>query len=154
MLYDIWVDGACSNNGKENSCGGWAYLIMNKYRKIIAKDSGAEKPSSNNRMELIAAIKGLEAFDKINESGFDTCVVHTDSAYIFNCKDQKWYLSWIRNGWKTIDKKPVKNKELWIDLIQYFDKTNIEWRKVRGHAGIEYNEIVDEMAVAARKEIE
>ena len=152
MHYNLWTDGACSKNGKDDSIGGWAYVIVDPYRRIIAKDSGSEKPSTNNRMEMIAVIKALNKFNEIASSGFDTCTVLTDSAYIFNCKEQNWYKTWERNGWVNFSKKPVKNAELWREMIPYFDRINITWEKVRGHNGISFNEMVDEMAVAARKE--
>lgn len=152
MHYNLWTDGACSKNGKKGSVGGWAYVIVDPYRRIIAKDSAAEAPSTNNRMEMQAVLQALKKFDEVAPSGFDTCTVITDSAYIFNCKEQGWYKNWEKNGWKNASKEPVKNAEIWKELIPYFDRLNITWEKVRGHAGVSFNEIVDELAVAARKE--
>lgn len=152
MHYNLWTDGACSNNGKTGSVGGWGYIIVDPYRRIIAKDSGAESPSTNNRMEIISILNALKKFDEINVSGFDTCTIITDSAYVFNCKQQGWYRSWQINGWINSAKKPVKNAELWRELIPYFERLNISWEKVRGHAGVSFNEMVDELAVTARKE--
>ena len=154
MHYNLWADGACSNNGKKNAVGGWAYVIVDPYRRILKRNSAAEAPSTNNRMELISVIEGLKEFDALNLDGFSTCTVYTDSAYLFNCKEQNWYKGWERNGWKNYKGEPVKNPELWRELIPYFDRNNITWTKVRGHKGISFNEMVDEMAVAARKEYE
>ena len=154
MHCNIWADGACSHNGKKNAVGGWAYVIVDPYRRILARDSAAEAPSTNNRMEMMGILKGLKKFDEMFPSGFDTCTIITDSAYVFNCKEKKWYESWMRNGWTNYSGEPVKNAELWRELIPYFDRINIKWEKVRGHSGVSFNEMVDEMAVTARKEYE
>ena len=131
----IATDGACKGNPGP---GGWGALIrMGANEKEL---SGSEKPSTNNRMELMAAIKALEALTK-------PCRVTltTDSNYV---KDgiSKWIHGWQRNGWRTADKKPVKNMELWQALLAAAATHEIEWKWVKGHNGDPDNERVDKLA--------
>lgn len=132
---DIWTDGACSGNPGP---GGWGALILNgDTRKEL---SGGDPATTNNRMELLAAIEALQAVDtgpKVR--------IHTDSTYV---KDglTKWIHGWKRNGWKTASKKPVKNKDLWLALDEVCAKHDLEWRWVKGHAGDEGNERADALA--------
>jgi ribonuclease HI len=89
---------------------------------------------------IIEALKLLKTYEIPVE-------IYTDSAYISNCMNQKWYEKWIKNGWKTANKKPVKNKELWMEILKYADKINtITFHKVPGHSGVELNEKADELA--------
>lgn len=135
----VYTDGACSHNPGP---GGWAaVLIYNEYQKEI---SGGEKETTNNRMELTAVIKALEALK-------EPCrvKVHSDSAYIVNCFLQKWYVKWERNGWMTSGKKPVENKDLWQRLLQLMKKHEVEFIKVKGHSDVELNNRCDELARAA-----
>ncbi len=132
---DIWTDGACSGNPGP---GGWgAILISGPHRKEL---SGGEGLTTNNRMELTAAISALEALKK-------PCAVdlHTDSEYLRNGV-MKWMAGWRRNGWRTADKKPVKNQDLWERLDAAIKAHQIEWHWVKGHAGNELNERADELA--------
>lgn len=146
-MYILYTDGSCKGNGKVNSVGAWAYILL-KNGKEIQKESQADRNTTNNKMELMAVIKGIEAVLNKKEDFFN-CQIFTDSAYIHNCYKQKWYLSWQRNGWKNSKKEPVKNKELWEKLIPYFEDVRFEFLKVKGHNGDTYNEKVDEMAQAA-----
>lgn len=146
-MYILYTDGSCKGNGKVNSVGAWAYILLES-GKEIQKESQANRNTTNNKMELMAVIKGIEAIlDKANN--FFNCQIFTDSNYIYECYKKKWYLSWQRNGWKNSKKKPVKNKELWEKLIPYFEDVRFEFLKVKGHNGDTYNEKVDEMAQAA-----
>ena len=132
---DIWTDGACSGNPGP---GGWgAILISGAHRKELA---GGEVLTTNNRMELTAAISALEALKK-------PCAVdlHTDSEYLRNGV-MKWMAGWRRNGWRTADKKPVKNQDLWERLDAALKSHDIAWHWVKGHAGNELNERADELA--------
>jgi ribonuclease HI len=131
----IHTDGACSGNPGP---GGWGVILdYNGTRKEL---SGGEPETTNNRMELMAAIKALEALKR-------HCKVemHVDSNYV---KDgiTKWIHGWKRNGWKTADKKPVKNAELWQRLDRALQQHDISWHWVRGHAGHDDNERADELA--------
>ena len=131
----IATDGACKGNPGP---GGWGALIrMGAHEKEL---SGGEAHSTNNRMELLAAIRGLEALTK-------PCHVTlaTDSSYV---KDgiTKWIFGWQKNGWKTADKKPVKNTELWQALLAATARHRIDWVWVKGHAGDPDNERADTLA--------
>ena len=139
-MINIYTDGACSGNpGK----GGWGVVILDNNKEILL--NGGDKHTTNNKMELTAAIKALEYF-KIKKD----LIIYTDSKYV---KDgiESWIKNWKKNGWKTSTKKIVKNKELWIQLDNLINKHNVNWKWVKGHAGLEFNEKADELA---RKYIE
>lgn len=139
---EIYTDGACSGNPGP---GGWGALL--RYGAVEKELSGAEDATTNNRMELMGAIKGLESLK-------EPCKValYTDSTYV---KDgiTKWIHGWKKNGWKTSDKKPVKNAELWQMLEDATRKHKVEWHWVKGHAGHVENERVDTLAREAIKEL-
>ena len=131
----IWTDGACSGNPGP---GGWGVLLVagDKRKELY----GGDPDTTNNRMELMAAIEALNALKKPS-----AVTLHTDSTYV---KDglTKWIHGWKRNGWKTAAKKPVKNKDLWQALEAACDRHEIKWVWVKGHAGDEGNEKADELA--------
>ena len=135
---DIFTDGACSGNPGP---GGWGAIL--RYGAVEKELSGGEKPTTNNRMELMAAIMALEALNR-------PCRVrlHTDSQYV---RDgiTKFIHGWKKNGWKTADKKPVKNIDLWQRLEVALKPHQVEWLWVRGHAGHPENERADALARAA-----
>lgn len=137
-LVEMFTDGACRGNPGR---GGWGVLIRSGPRE--KELSGGEPHTTNNRMELLAAIRGLQALTR-------PCHVqlHTDSMYV---RDgiTKWVHNWRRNGWRTADKKPVKNAELWQELCAAAERHRVDWRWVRGHAGHPENERVDALACAA-----
>ncbi len=131
----IYTDGACSGNPGP---GGWGAILMSgEHRKEL---SGGEAQSTNNRMELMAAISALEALKR--KSNVE---LHTDSNYVKNGITQ-WIHGWKRNGWRTADKKPVKNAELWQRLDEMRQRHNVDWHWVKGHAGHVENERADELA--------
>ena len=136
-LVEIFTDGACRGNPGP---GGWAALLRtgDKEREI----SGGEALTTNNRMELRAAIEGLNALKK-------PCRVelHTDSNYV---RDgiTKWIHGWKRNGWRTADKKPVKNADLWEALLEAAARHQVTWHWVKGHSGHPENDRVDTLACA------
>ncbi|CAN5731183.1 ribonuclease HI [soil metagenome] len=137
----IYTDGACSGNPGP---GGWgALLISGGHRKDIC---GGEPDTTNNRMEMMAAIQALEALTK-------PCVVelHTDSTYVMKGISE-WIHGWKKRGWKTADKKPVKNEDLWRRLDTARDRHTVDWRWVKGHAGHELNEHADFLAGKGLKE--
>lgn len=149
MKYYIYTDGAVSNNGYENSKGGWAYVILKDNDEYIS-NSGKEDNTTNQRMELMAAIEGLKNIN-VDELNFeDEVIVKTDSAYLYNCWEKKWYSKWEVNGWINSNKKKVANRDLWEELIPFFKKSNVLFEKVKGHDGDYYNELVDNLAVRAR----
>ena len=136
----IYTDGACSGNpGK----GGWGAVLI--YRDKQKHLSGSAILTTNNKMELTAAIEALKAVKKSNE-----IELYTDSQYVKNGINL-WIINWKKNGWKTTNKKEVANKDLWIELDKYVTHHNITWFWVKGHSGNHYNEIADDLAVKAMK---
>ena len=137
----IYTDGACSGNPGP---GGWgALLISGGHRKDLC---GGEPDTTNHRMELMAAIQALEALKR-------PCQVelHTDSTYVMKGISE-WIHGWKKRGWKTADKKPVKNEDLWRRLDAARDRHKVDWRWVKGHAGHELNEHADALAGRGLKE--
>ena len=135
-MIKVFTDGACSVNP---GIGGWGVVILiNDSDPIFLK--GGEIQTTNNRMELTATIKALKYF---KEHQLITLI--TDSKYV---KDgiKSWIANWKKNGWRTTSKKPVKNKELWVELDSQISKHNITWKWVKGHAGDRYNEKADFLA--------
>jgi ribonuclease HI len=132
---DIFTDGACKGNPGP---GGWGVVVRAGTRE--KNMSGGEPLTTNNRMELLAAIRGLEALTR-------PCRValHTDSVYV---RDgiTKWIHGWRRNGWRTADRKPVKNAELWQELVEAAAPHRVEWHWVKGHSGHLENERADQLA--------
>ena len=138
----IYTDGACSGNpGK----GGWgAILIYAKEEKYL---SGSNQLTTNNQMELTATIKALKAIVKPHN-----IALYTDSQYVKN-GITSWIFNWKKNGWKTANKKPVANKDLWIELDKYVKIHSVNWFWVKGHSGDHYNEIADQLAIKAMNEV-
>ena len=140
MKFKIYTDGACSGNpGK----GGWAAIILDESNQ--SSISGSENNTTNNRMELIAPIMALKKIKKKSE-----ITIFTDSKYV---KDgiTDWIKKWKQNNWKSSNKKPVKNKDLWIKLDNSCQKHKITWKWVKAHAGNKYNSLADELAVIETK---
>ena len=135
----IYTDGACSGNPGP---GGWAAVLL--YGDHIKELSGGERVTTNQKMELRAAVEALKALKEPCE-----VILHSDSAYLVNCFKQKWYENWQRNGWRNSNKQPVQNKELWQELIELYHFHSITWAKVKGHSGEKWNERCDELARAA-----
>ena len=150
-MYEIYTDGATSGNGKADAPGGWAYIILED-GEIIAHESGGAVGTTNQRMELIAALKACEEVDQIDP--FATVKLYSDSAYLINCYKQNWWKAWRCNGWRNSKKQPVANQDLWEKLIFFFMKSpGYDFIKVKGHAGNLYNEMVDELAVRAKESV-
>lgn len=131
----LYTDGACRGNPGP---GGWGVLM--RYQDAEKELFGGEQDTTNNRMELTAAIMGLKALQRPCE-----VILTTDSQYVRQ-GITSWISGWKRNGWKTSAKKPVKNQDLWIALDEMQVKHNIEWRWVKGHAGHAENERADQLA--------
>ena len=132
----IYTDGACSGNPGP---GGWGAILM--YKSAKKEISGGMKNTTNNIMEITAVIEALKCLK--NEC---KATVYSDSAYVVNCFKQGWIYNWMKNGWKTANKEPVKNKELWQELYDLTKKHKVEFIKVKGHADNEFNNRCDEMA--------
>ena len=136
---EIYTDGACSGNPGP---GGWGVLIR-ELDKEDTEISGGEKDTTNNRMELLAAIKALESIENNKE-----IIIYTDSKYVKDGITQ-WISNWKKNNWKTSNKKPVKNVDLWIKLDNAIQNKKINWKWVKGHDGNEGNEKADFLAQSA-----
>jgi ribonuclease HI len=139
MKYIIYTDGACSGNPGP---GGWGAIILDEKENQVNL-SGKEGSTTNNRMELIAPIMALK---KIKESSEIT--IYTDSIYL---KDgiTVWINNWQKNGWETANKKPIKNKDLWVTLSKLTEKKRIVWKWVKAHTGNKFNELADKLATEA-----
>lgn len=137
----IYTDGACSGNqNKENKGGYGAVMLYKGHKKEIC---GGEINTTNNRMELKGCIEALKTLKRTDIP----VEVYSDSAYICNCINQKWYVKWRQNGWKNSSKKPVENKELWQELLGLVESIkSIRFIKVKGHSGVELNELADQLA--------
>ena len=135
-MISIYTDGACSGNP---GIGGWGVVILRSLEKPIYLNGG-EMDTTNNRMELTAAINSILYFEDKNN-----LEIYTDSKYL---KDgiENWLNNWKKNGWKTSNKKPVKNKDLWIELDNLVSHHKIDWKWVRGHTGHPENEKADQLA--------
>ena len=135
ITIDVFTDGACSGNP---GVGGWGVVII--IGKKIIEIHGGAKETTNNQMELTAAIEGLKYFNKQ-----ETITLYTDSKYV---KDgvTAWIKKWKINGWKTANKKAVKNKELWQSLDQQMNRHKVVFKWIKGHAGAKFNEQADALA--------
>jgi len=141
LQVDLFTDGACGANGS----GGWAYILCASAGTV--KDSGYIALTTNNRAELLAAIKGLESLP----SDASTVTVVTDSAYLADGAN-KWIHGWVKNGWRRKEGRqwaPLKNDDLWKRLYEQLLTLNVTFERVKGHAGHPENEECDRMAVAA-----
>ena len=134
----MFTDGSCLGNPGP---GGWGVIL--RFGDAERELSGGEAETTNNRMELRAAIEGLSSLTRVLP-----VEIHTDSTYVRNGITQ-WIHGWKRNGWKTADKKPVKNADLWLELDALVARYPVEWHWVKGHAGHPENERADELARAA-----
>lgn len=139
----IYTDGACSRNPGP---GGWGCILL--YKDHRKEFSGAEKMTTNNRMELTAAIEALKLLNR-------SCSVdlYTDSAYLCNAFEQRWLSNWQRNGWKTAAKKDVENKDLWEELLKLCSVHTVQFHKVKGHSTNVENNRCDELARKAIKHL-
>jgi len=150
--FKIYTDGGCSGNPGP---GGWAYVMVRQTFQgvqVIAKEKGSEKNTTNNRMELTAVIMALRALKTRTDVPRQTAVL-TDSQYVQKGITE-WIRNWKRNAWRTADKKPVKNQDLWMELDSLAGEFPIQWEWVKGHAGNEYNEMCDAMTQEAIAELQ
>lgn len=135
----IYTDGGCHGNPGP---GGWACVVIED--KDARQLSGGEKFTTNNKMELTAAINALSVVYSTERFRSRPVELHIDSQYVKN-GITSWIFGWKKKGWLTADKKPVKNKELWEKLDALNSSLNVKWIWVKGHAGVEYNEICDQL---------
>lgn len=138
-MIDIYTDGGCSGNPGP---GGWAFVILSNGEKTTG--TGGEKATTNNRMELTAVISALKQVEASGEPQGTALTLSTDSQYVKN-GITSWIHNWMKNNWQTAAKKPVKNKDLWVELKKMSDRFNIQWKWVAGHSGHQYNEECDSL---------
>ncbi len=141
-LVEIWTDGGCKPNPGP---GGWGAIL--KYKGALKELSGAEGETTNNRMELTAAVEALSALTRPCK-----VVLHTDSEYLKN-GITRWHTGWVRKNWRSSTGDPVKNMDLWQRVLAAAKPHEIEWRWVRGHSGDVMNERADALATAARENL-
>jgi ribonuclease HI len=159
----LWTDGSSINNGEEKGLGGHGYVLLygkfdnvdldSKYcdDKYTLTGYGSATNTTNQREEMKACIEGLKRIKKTDIP----IVVFADSAYLVNCMNQRWYDKWRSNGWKNSKKEPVANQDLWEKLLRIIEDNGlfIKFQKIKGHAGIYYNELVDKLAGQGLKEV-
>ena len=159
MRVEIYTDGACSDNGKVGAIGGWACVLRalrkknSNQRECVTEKilTGSKNGTTNNEMELQAILEALKAL-KVDSAPNHTYHIYTDSKYVINCMDN-WIHNWMKNGWRTADKKPVKNRELIQELYKYIQLYKPTFHWVKGHANHPINNRVDELAVQAKDEL-
>lgn len=139
----IYTDGACSGNPGP---GGWGSVLI--YGEAKKEISGAKKETTNNEMEITAVLEALKVLKEPCEVD-----VYSDSAYVVNTFEKGWIDNWVKSGWKTASKDPVKNVELWKELLELMKKHNVTFHKVKGHSDNELNNRCDELATSAIKEV-
>jgi len=139
-VVEAWTDGGCRPNPGP---GGWGAIL--RWKGHERELSGAERETTNNRMELTAAIAVLEALKRPSR-----VVIHTDSEYVKNGVT-RWVTGWVRNNWRNAARDPVANMDLWKKLLEAQKRHEVEWKWVRGHAGDPMNERADALATAARE---
>ena len=142
-MIHVYTDGGCSGNPGP---GGWAYVII-KDSELIAEKWGAERSTTNNRMELQAVIAALKTLPNLVENK-ENVSFFTDSQYVQKGISE-WIRKWKQNSWRTGDKKPVKNQDLWRELDAVAGEFSITWTWVKGHAGNKFNERCDDLTQKA-----
>ncbi len=140
-IVEIYTDGSCSGNP---GVGAWAAILV--YGSHEKELTGAEEMTTNNRMELTAVIRALEALNRPM-----SCAVYSDSAYVLGGYCSGWVESWKRKNWLNSAKNPVANQDLWRRLDELVSKHQVSWHKVKGHSGHAYNERCDQLAVSSCK---
>ena len=138
--YEIYTDGSC----KGQVFGGWAFMVLSD-SKLIAYNAGQEAPTTNQRMELLAAAKALEFIMPLRTAN-QRVSLYSDSAYLINCYTQKWYEGWLKNGWTNSSGKAVVHKDLWEQIIPFFQHWWFSFHKVKGHDTNYWNNKCDELA--------
>lgn len=143
----IFTDGSCTNNGRKNSKGGWGAILKYKEHEKELSSIG-EHGTTNNIMEIKAVIHSLQAIKSTNIP----IVIYTDSLYIAECMNKQWYIKWERFNWMRFNGDPVKNKDLWIQLLKEVKRQKtVKFIHIFGHSGIEANEKADKLAKKSRK---
>lgn len=161
MIYSIYTDGSCRGNGTKQAVGAWAFLaqwdqkIMKTSKEFsithpIYSKVDVVPDTTNQRMEMEAIIEACQwAHDEQKLEPFDEVHIYTDSAYVHNCFEQKWYSKWLVANWINSKKQPVANKDLWIKLIPFFENPQFYFHKVKGHDNDDLNNYVDNIVQTA-----
>lgn len=141
----VYSDGACSGNPGP---GGWGAILVCENPPARKELSGGEANTTNNRMEIMGILSSVRLLKR-------PCVltIVTDSRYVVDTFEKGWLSRWVKNGWRTADKKPVKNEDLWRAMLEVLAPHEVSWRWIRGHNGHPENERCDALAVAARQRI-
>ena len=154
MTLNVYTDGACSKNGTAAAVGGWGYVVLNG-RALLIAENGKEKSTTNQRMELTAAIKALQYVkDFLRNYSIYNVRIYTDSAYLYNCYSKEWWKIWLATEWRNSKGYPVANSDLWKELVPFFKDARYKFIKVKSHSGDEFNEYVDRLAKAGIKTTE
>ena len=148
---EVYTDGSLKRMGQNMTFGGWSFVIVRDNEKIY-EQAGYEFDTTSQRMELTAIKEGLRQAQSFRKSS-ERVIIYSDSAYAINCYQKEWYINWMHNGWMNANNQPVANKDLWFDIIPYFDNFWYTFNKVRGHSGVLWNEECDKMAQAAAEKI-
>ncbi len=129
-ILRLYTDGACSGNQNDSNLGGWGAVL--EYGEHTKEIFGAEANTTNNRMEMMAL---LEAFRALKKDG-QTIEVFSDSAYLMDCFRKKWYVNWLKNGWKNAKKQPVENRDLWEEILAFTEANRVAFYRVKGHLNV------------------
>lgn len=150
--YQIYTDGSAKGSDYAHRAGGWSFIILYD-GCVVAEGSGGENDTTNQRMELRAAIEGIKnARHLANNSKNAVFEIYSDSAYLVNCYIQHWYKGWQQFGWYNSKNEPVKNQDLWEELIPYFENLHYSFIKIKGHSKDQWNDRVDKLAQAAAEQ--
>lgn len=150
--YQIYTDGSAKGSDYAHRAGGWSFLILYD-GGVVAEGSGGEHDTTNQRMELRAAIEGIKNAQHLANNSKDAVFeIYSDSAYLVNCYIQRWYNGWRRNGWRNAKDEPVRNQDLWQELIPCFENFHYAFIKIRGHSQDKWNDRVDKLAQAAAEQ--
>ena len=141
---EIYTDGSCKKLGTKSTFGGWSFIALRGGERIY-EVAGSEYGTTNQRMELLAIRNALE-FAQKNRHPNENVIIYSDSAYAINCYAQEWYVGWQYNGWVNAKGEDVKNQDLWIDIVPYFDNYWYHFQKVQGHGNNYWNNECDRLA--------
>ena len=141
---EIYTDGSCKKLGSRSTFGGWSFIALRGGERIY-EWAGSEYGTTNQRMELLAIRNALE-FARMNRLPNEQVVIYSDSAYAINCYQKEWYTLWLRNGWINANGDDVKNRDLWQEIIPYFDNYWYSFIKVPGHSTNYWNNECDRLA--------
>lgn len=147
---EIYTDGSLKKMGQQ-TFGGWAFIVVQDGQRTFSLCDN-EYNTTNQRMELTAILKALEYAKSIRRPS-EKVIIYSDSAYAINCYNQEWYTNWLSNGWVNANKKEVANKDLWFEIIPYFENFWYGFRKVEGHNGNFWNEECDTLAQQAAESL-